>query len=508
VRAERRRLISLGISSAIAAYGTRPLKMVESFRLARSAILSVSLDGWHQPGAELHWMPMACWRRPASDMESLDEHNAFLSIKGFPDLARRLGMLDATAIVIGIVIGSGIFVLPNLIARSLPSASAILTVWAVAGVLSFFGALAYAELGAMLPATGGQYVYLREAYGPPCAFVCGWTFMLAVLAGGSAWLAVTFSIYVGYFLPLSPLSAKILSVALIAALSAVNYVGVQEGAWVQRTFTGLKIAGLLVLIVAGLLSPHTAAPTAAPPLAAMHFGVAMAACLMAYNGWSYVSFVAGEVRDPHKNLLRSLVVGMASVLVLYLLANVAYLKVMTVAEIAVTDRVGAELAARTLGRAGGTLVSLTVLLSIIGAVNGCILTGARIPFAQARDGLFFARFGKVHPRFQTPSFAILCSGIWTAILVITGSYETLYSYSILAAWIFYTMTVGAVFVLRRKLPDARRPYRMWGYPYTLWLFVVVSVWFMADAMVTQTRPSLMAFVIVAAGLVAYRVWRR
>jgi len=234
----------------------------------------------------------------------------------------------------------------------------------------------------------------------------------------------------------------------------------------------------------------------------------MAACLMAYNGWSYVSFVAGEVRDPHKNLLRSLVFGMASVLVLYLLANVAYLKVMTVAEIAVTDRVGAELAARTLGRAGGTLVSLTVLLSIIGAVNGCILTGARIPFAQARDGLFFARFGKVHPRFQTPSFAILCSGIWTAILVITGSYETLYSYSILAAWIFYTMTVGAVFVLRRKLPDARRPYRMWGYPYTLWLFVVVSVWFMADAMVTQTRPSLMAFVIVAAGLVAYRVWRR
>ena len=142
---------------------------------------------------------------------------------------------------------------------------------------------------------------------------------------------------------------------------------------------------------------------------------------------------------------------------------------------------GADLATRTLGPIGGTLVSLTVLLSIIGAVNGCILTGARIPFAQARDGLFFARFGEVHPRFQTPGFAILCSGIWTAILVLTGSYETLYSYSILAAWIFYTMTVGAVFVLRRKLPDARRPYRMWGYPYTLWLFVAVSVWFMADA---------------------------
>jgi APA family basic amino acid/polyamine antiporter len=429
------------------------------------------------------------------------------------DLPRKLGMLDATALVIGIVIGSGIFVLPNLIARSLPSGSAILAVWVVAGVLSFFGALAYAELGAMLPSTGGQYVYLREAYGSLCAFVCGWTFMLAVLAGGSAWLAVTFSIYAGYFLPLTPAAAKALSVALIAVLSAVNYLGVQEGAWVQRTFTTLKIVGLAVLIAAGLLSPHTAGflashTAAAPPLSAMHFGVAMAACLMAYNGWSYVSFVAGEVRDPRKNLLRALVLGMAAVAVLYVSANVAYLKVMTVAQIAATERVGADLATLTMGPIGGTFVSLTVLLSIVGAVNGCILTGARIPFAQARDGLFFARFGEVHPRFQTPSFAILCSGIWTAILVLTGSYETLYSYSILAAWIFYTMSVGAVFVLRRKLPDAVRPYRMWGYPYTLWLFVAVSVWFMADALVTQTRPSLMALVIVGAGVVAYRMWRR
>jgi amino acid transporter len=422
-------------------------------------------------------------------------------------LPRRLGMLDATAIVIGIVIGSGIFVLPNLIARSLPSGSAIIAVWVAAGVLSFFGALAYAELGAMLPATGGQYIYLREAYGPACAFVCGWTFMLAVLAGGSAWLAVTFSIYAGYFFPLTAVTAKLLSVALITALTAVNYLGVREGAWVQRTFTGLKIAGLLTLIGAGLFSSQTAAPIAAAPPSAMHFGIAMAACLMAYNGWSYVSFVAGEVRDPEKNLLRSLVLGMAAVGVLYVSANIAYLKVMTVAQIAASDRVGADLAVRVLGPIGGTLVSLTVLLSIIGAVNGCILTGARIPFAQARDSLFFVRFGEVHPRFQTPGFAILCNGIWTAILVVTGSYETLYSYSILAAWIFYTMTVAAVFVLRRKLPDAHRPYQMWAYPYTLWLFVAVSVWFIADALVTQTKASLMAFAIIAAGLLAYRIWR-
>src|SRR5207253_2632261 len=195
-----------------------------------------------------------------------------------------LGMLDATAIVIGIVIGSGIFLLPNLIARNLPSRAAILAAWMISGVLSFFGALAYAELGTMMPATGGQYVYLREAYGPMCAFVCGWTFMLAVLSGGSAWLAVTFSIYAGYFVPLTPAMSKLLSISLIAALSAVNYVGVKEGAWVQRTFTYLKIAALLALIGAGLFSPHSGAGASAhPPVSLAHFGVVMAACLMAYN---------------------------------------------------------------------------------------------------------------------------------------------------------------------------------------------------------------------------------
>jgi basic amino acid/polyamine antiporter, APA family len=424
------------------------------------------------------------------------------------DLPRRLGMTDATAIVVGIVIGSGIFVLPNVIARNVPSFTGIVAVWVISGVLSFFGALAYAELGAMLPATGGQYVYLREAYGPLCAFVSNWTFMLAVLSGGSAWLAVTFSIYLGYFVKLTPWEGKAIAVGLIAALSAVNYVGVKEGAWVQRTFTCLKVTALAILIGAAFFSGHSApAGTVAPSQAGVaHFGVAMAACLMAYNGWSYVSFVAGEVRDPERNLLRSLVIGMLTVAVLYVLANLAYLKVMTIPEIAATERVGADVATRTMGSMGGAFVALAVLLSITGAINGCILTAARIPFAQARDGLFFARFGVAHPRFETPGFAVICGGIWTAILVISGSYDTLYSYAILAAWIFYTMSVAAVMVLRRKLPDAARPYRMWGYPWSLWLFVAVSVWFMADTVVTQLLPSAMALVIVATGAAAYWMW--
>ncbi|HXH50104.1 MAG TPA: amino acid permease [Terriglobia bacterium] len=426
------------------------------------------------------------------------------------DLFRSLGMLDATAIIVGIVIGSGIFVLPNLIARNLPSSTAVVITWIGAGILSLFGALAYAELGAMIPATGGQYIYLREAYGPLCAFVCGWTFMLAVLSGGSAWLAVTFSIYAGYFVPLTPAASKLVSIGLIAVLSAVNYLGVKEGAWVQRVFTSLKIAALLVLIGAAFLIPHPSAVARGPdhlPFTIGHFNVALAACLMVYNGWSYVSFVAGEVRNPRRNILRALVIGMAAIIILYVLANLAYLRVMTIPEIASTERVGADLATRTMGPIGGTFVSITVLLSIIGAVNGCVLTAARLPFAQARDRLFFARFGKIHPRFLTPASAIVWGGVWTAALILTGSYETLYSYSIVAAWIFYTLSVAAVFVLRRKQPHRERPYKMWGYPYTMWLFVGVSVWFVMDAFLAQPWPSFMAFAIIASGVLAYWIWR-
>jgi APA family basic amino acid/polyamine antiporter len=427
-------------------------------------------------------------------------------------LPRRLSLIDAALIVIGVVIGSGIFLLPNVIARSLPSGAAILAVWIVAGVLSYFGALAYAELGAMMPATGGQYVYLREAFGPGCAFLSGWVFMLAVIPGGMAFLAVGFSIYLDHFIPLSPSWRQIVSLALLAALAAANYIGVKEGAWIQRIFTSLKIAGLLLLIGTAAFAPHVArAPAiAAPPLSALSYrsvGYALTACLMAYNGWSYVSFVAGEIKNPQRNLPRAMTLGMIAVIVLYVAANIAYLHVMTVSEIAATERVGAAVAARTMGPAGASVLSAVVLLSIIGAVNGNILTGARIPFAQARDGLFFARFGRVHPRFETPAFAIVALTAWTGLLVVSGSYETLFAYSMVACWIIYTLGVAAVWALRRKAPAAPRPYKMFGYPYTMWAFLLVSAWYMVDAMVNQPKPALMAFVVCAAGIPFYIYWR-
>jgi basic amino acid/polyamine antiporter, APA family len=425
-------------------------------------------------------------------------------------LQRKLGTIDSALIIIGIVIGSGIFILPNVIAQALPSRGAILAVWAVSGVLSLFGAFAYAELGAMMPETGGQYVFLREAYGPLCAFICGWTFMLAVLAGGTAFLAISFSLYLGNFKYLSPLASKGVAIVLVLALSAVNYLGVRESVWVQRFFTSLKIGGILLLVGSAFLlhplsQPVQSAPT--PEISLSHFGAAMVACLMAYNGWTYISFVAGEVRNPDSTLPRALSLAMTVVIALYLLTNEAYLRLLSIREISTTDRVGAALASRTLGPAGADILSIIVLFSIIGAVNGCIMTGARIPFAQAHDGLFFRSFGRVHPRFRTPSFAIVIQAAWTAVLLMSGSYKTLYSYTIVAAWIFYTFSVAAVFVLRRKHPEAPRPYRMWGYPYTLVMFVGVSVWFVANSFATQPVPSLWALAIAGSGIPAYCVWR-
>jgi APA family basic amino acid/polyamine antiporter len=426
------------------------------------------------------------------------------------ELPRKLSLLDATLIVIGVVIGSGIFLLPNLVARNLPSASAMIAVWVAAGVLSFFGALAYAELGALMPATGGQYVYLREAYGSWCAFLSGWVFVLAALPGGIAFLAVGFSMYLDRFIPLTPGMRTLVSLGLLAILSAVNYVGVRESVWIQRIFTTLKIAGLLVIIGAALFAAPVAvtAGSVAPPISYQGAGIAMAACLMAYNGWSYVSFVAGEVTNPERNLPKALALGMTAVMILYVSANLAYLRVLTLAQIAASERVGADVAARVLGSAGATAMSVIVLLSIVGAINGCILTAARVPFAQARDGLFFSRFGNIHPRFKTPAFAIAVQAVWAGVLIVSGSYEMLSSYTIISAWLFYTLCAAAVWVLRRKMPHAPRPYKMWGYPLTMYLFLIVSIWFIVDAMVNQPVPSLMAFFIAAAGTPFYFFWRR
>ncbi|MEO8372408.1 MAG: amino acid permease, partial [Candidatus Solibacter sp.] len=276
------------------------------------------------------------------------------------ELPRRLGLLDSSAIVVGTIIGSGIFVVPNLVARSLPSEPAIIAAWIFTGILSFFGALAYAELGAMMPATGGQYVFLREAYGPLYGFLYGWTCFFVIISAAIAWLSITFATYLGYFIPLTPLLAKAVAIALIAAITLVNYRGVTFGAAVQKTFTLMKVLGLAVLVIAAFLAP--ARPNTGVGFEAVSlsgFGVAMIACLLSYDGWVALSFVAGEVKDPKRTLPLALALGLGLAITIYVLANVAYLRVLTVAEIAAAPRVGALAAERTMGTLGGSFVSLT-----------------------------------------------------------------------------------------------------------------------------------------------------
>jgi len=426
-------------------------------------------------------------------------------------LPRKLGLIDALSIVVGIVIGGGIFLVPNLVARELKSVGATLAVWMVAGVVSFSGSLACAELGTAIPATGGQYVFLREAYGPLVGFLCGWSMFLIARTAQVAWLAVTMALYVSYFVPLSPTMSKILGIGMIALLTAINYRGVTAGALVQKLFTLAKVAGLLVIIGSAFLWRGHAATTAVPAVDGFSFssfGVALIATMLAYDGWVQLSFVAGEIRNPQRNVLLALALGSIACIAIYLLANLAYLRVLPIGEIAASDHVGASVAERVLGSAGGGLVSLTILLSIIGTLNGCFLTSPRIYFAQAQDGLFFRKFAEVHPRYQTPGFAIVAQGLWAVVLVVTGSYETLVDYAMFATWLSYGLMIAGVIILRRKQPDLPRPYRMWGYPVTPALFVVISGWFLVNMLVNRPKPSLIGLALILAGIPVYSLWGR
>jgi APA family basic amino acid/polyamine antiporter len=427
------------------------------------------------------------------------------------ELPRKLGLLDAAAIVVGAIIGSGIFIVPGAVARDLPSTAMIFAVWIAAGALSLFGALAYAELGAMLPYSGGQYVYLRESYGSIWAFLFGWALLLVVRSGSTATLAVGFAIYLAQFIPLSPFFHRLIAAGIVLVLTFINCRGVMEGAAVQKTTTFLKVAGLLLLTAGALAVPlpwalEWSAQPGAPSLS--RFGVAMIACLWSYNGWFQVGFVAGEIKNPQRNLPLSLGGSLAIIILLYIIANIAYMKVLSIGEIAATDRVAAVVAERVFGSSGAIIFSLTILVSILGALNAGILTAPRVYFAQARDGLFFRKFGEVHPRFETPALAILLQGFWAAILSLSGSYVGLLSFAMFAAWIFYGMTVFGVIVLRRKHPDWKRPYRMWGYPITPIVFAAVSFWLVVNNLVSTPGPSLSGLLLLGSGIPAYYLWRR
>jgi APA family basic amino acid/polyamine antiporter len=334
--------------------------------------------------------------------------------------------------------------------------------------------------------------------------------LLVVRSGSTATLAVGFSIYLSYLIEMPPLVERLSAPAIILLLTALNFRTLVGGALMQNVTTFLKVAGLVFVAAVALISsgPETVAAAPMGEVTGNAIGVAMLACLWAYNGWFQAGFVGGEIKNPGRYLPLSLGIGVGVVMLLYLLANVAYMKVLTVEEIAATDRVAAVVLERVFGPAGGTIISLIILISIMGAVNAGILTGPRVYFAQARDGLFFKIFGEVHAQYQTPAFAVLLQGVWAALLSLSGTYTGLFSFAMFAAWIFYGMAVVGVILLRRKRPEWERPYRMWGYPVTPILFGVASLWLVVNTMIDKPLPSLAGLGLIVSGLPFYWWWRR
>lgn len=418
------------------------------------------------------------------------------------DLPRVLGLGDVFSLLVGTVIGSGIFIVPATIAAAVGSPLLMMAVWVVGGVLSFFGALAFSELAAAYPQAGGMYVYLREAYGRLVAFLFGWALFFVIESGSIAALAVAFSTkYLPFFVPVSPAASKAVSVALILLLVCVNYAGVRWGALVQKTLTIFKVAALVVVSIAVFLfadgdPSHFVTPAATDwsPALVGSFGVGLVAALWAYKGWEVVTFTAGEVRDPQRNVPLGLFFGTLTIVVLYLTANLAYLYASPIAAIAASNRIAADAMNAAVGPIGASIIAAVILLSITGALNGTILTCPRVFFAMSRDGLFFKRIADVHATYRTPHVAIMATGAWSAVLCFTGSFEQLLSYVIFGQWIFFGLTVGAVFILRRTRPDLPRPYRTWGYPVTPALFIAAALFISVNSLVSSSG-------------MRWRVWR-
>jgi APA family basic amino acid/polyamine antiporter len=448
-------------------------------------------------------------------------------------LKRDLGLWSAVAIVVGTVIGSGIFIVPNVMTRNVGSPGMVFVVWVVGGLMSLSGALTYAELSAAMPGAGGEYVYLREAYGPLWSFIYGWTQMWVAKSGSIATLATAFFLYLANFhpelkqpvgsipVPLGPEGGpleinlgQIFAMVLILGLGALNYFGVKVGGGVQVLVTICKVGLISAVIAIGLGTGHgsldnfggAVAVSSASAVAA--FFAALVAALWAYDGWNNVSMVASEIRDPQRNLPRALISGTVAVMALYLLANAAYFYVLPVSEVAASNLVAADMMRKIFGQTGSNFVSVAAMISIFAALNGSILTGSRVPYAMAQDGYFFKSIAKVDSKYHTPGVSILALSAWSAILVLSGRYDQLFTYVIFASWILYGMTTAAVLVLRRTRPEMPRPYRTFGYPVVPIVFVLSALGLVISTLFNSPRESFMGLALVLIGLPFYYYWAK
>ena len=432
-----------------------------------------------------------------------------------PELKRALTLFDMTMIAIGGAIGSGIFLTPALIANALPSPMWILGVWVAGGIMALCGALTYAELGGMMPRAGGLYVYLSEAYGGLFGFMYGWAYFLVVNTGGLGALAVAFSTYLGYFVPLSPFGTTAVAITGIILVTILNVRGVKAGGIFSDVFTVLKLLGILVLIGVGftLGSPDTtdfAQPLSLPSdQIGSALALAMVSVMWSYGGWQHATFTASEAINPHRTVPRALIVGSVVIVAVYLLTNVAYMFLLPVSAIASSERVAADAMNVVLGGAGGSFIALTIFVSTFGTTGIYTLTAPRIYYAMANDGVFFKRVAEVHPRYRTPAYSIIFQSVWTIVLILFwGTYESLISYVVFTDWIFFGLAAATVFVFRKRMPDAERPYRTLWYPVTPLLFIAVALWFVINTLIGKPLESWIGLGFLALGIPVYYFWKK
>lgn len=431
---------------------------------------------------------------------------------GASGLVRALGLWDSVSLMMGIMIGSGIFLMAGSIALQLDSLPAVIGVWAFGGVLSLSGAVALSELGAALPAAGGLYVYLTRAYGPGVGFVYGWSAMVLIHAGGLGALAAALGVYLAPILGLSGGQTRGLQLGCIAAFVVVNALGVVVGKWVQNALTALKILGLAVMTAAlywsgsaAALLRHGGGSTAGFTWSA--FGLALVAVLWAYDGWHFVSFAAGEVKNPSRTIPASLLIGTALTCVIYLLVNVSYYAVLPREAIRGVDRVAAAAVGQAFGPGASLALSLLISVSILGAINGIMLGAARVILAMASDGLFFRSFGRVSPRFHTPVVATIAQGALAAAFTLVGTFQQLFTSYVFTAWIFYGLAVGGVIVLRRREPGLERPYRCPWYPATPVFFLIATTGIVVSTFVASFWQALLGVGLILVGVPLYFVFR-
>lgn len=428
-------------------------------------------------------------------------------------LKRTIGSRDLTLLVIGNVIGSGIFLVPAAVMRqSGESVPIAMSVWLVGGLLSLMGALSYAELGSMDPGSGGLYSYVRDAFGVFPAFLYGWTLFFVIGAGTVAALAVAAANYMTQFAPMSTLQKNIVAITLIVIMAVINVRGTRGSTSVQNAATGIKV--LAILTMSGLLiylgDSYSAAVTSieVSTVSIPSVGLSIIGVLWAYEGWQYVTFVAGETRDPQRTLPKALILGTVLLIVIYMIANFAYVAALGTSQMAASERVASEAVAQILGPTAGKAIALAIIVSMYSAAHATVITAPRVYFAMARDGVFFNKLTAVHPKYGTPAIAIIASCTWAAILAASGTFDQLLTYVVFIGWIFYALGAAAVIALRIKRPDVERPFRVPGYPVTPIMFVLAAAAIVGNTVYAQPLESAVGIGVVFLGAPAYMIWKR